>query len=330
MLNYIGKRLLALIPLFFGITLVCFFVIRLAPGSPVDMEESMNPKYSENARQKFIEMYDLDKPLPTQYALWLKKIIKLDFGVSFARDGRPVRDKILERIPVTISINIISLFFIFGAALFLGVLSAWLKGSAFDHAVTVFVFVGFAVPTFWLALLCMYLFGVVFGILPISGLTSWNYDSLSFFGKIADLTHHLILPVFISVVGGLAGMSRFMRGSTLDVLSKDYIMAARSHGLPEKTILFRHALKNALLPVVTLIGLSIPGLIGGSVIFESIFSIPGMGQLFYQSVTMRDYPTVMGILVIGAVLTLAGNLFADIMYALADPRIRYAGGEMRG
>ncbi len=326
MFNYIGKRLLTLIPLFFGITVICFFVIRLAPGSPVDMEESMNPKYSENARQKFIAMYDLDKPLPVQYALWLKKIVKLDFGTSFARDGRPVRDKIFERIPITLSINVIALFFIFNIALVLGVLSAWYRGSVFDHTVTVLVFVGFAVPTFWLALLCMYLFGVVWGVLPISGLTSWDYSSMTFFGKIADLAYHLVLPLFISVIGGLAGMSRFMRGSMLDVLSKDYIMAARSRGLPNRKILFRHALKNALLPVITLLGLSVPGLIGGSVIFESIFSIPGMGQLFYQSVTMRDYPTVMGILVIGAVLTLLGNLLADIMYALVDPRIRYGGG----
>ena len=315
--------MITLIPLFFGITVICFFVIRLAPGSPVDMEGAMTPKYSENARQKFIEMYDLDKPLLIQYGRWLKKIVSLDFGASFARDGRPVRDKIFERIPVTLSINVIALFFIFSIALVLGVLSAWHRDSFFDHAVTVLVFIGFAVPTFWLALLCMYLFGVVWGVLPISGLTSWNYDSLTFFGKIADLAYHLVLPIFISVIGGLAGMSRFMRGSMLDVLSKEYITAARSRGLPERKILFHHALKNALLPVVTLLGLSVPGLIGGSVIFESIFSIPGMGQLFYQSVTMRDYPTVMGILVIGAILTLLGNLIADIMYAMTDPRIRY-------
>lgn len=329
MLRYIFKRLVSLIPLFFGITLICFFVIRLAPGSPVDMEASMNPNYSENAKERFIAMYELDKPLYEQYWIWLKKIVKLDFGSSFARDGRDVWDKIEDCIGITLGINLLALFFIFTISLVLGVLSARYKGSVFDRGVTVFVFVGFAVPTFWLAILCMYLFGVVLDWLPISRLTSWNFETMSTFEQVKDLAWHLILPVFISTIGGLAGMSRFMRSSMVDVLSKDYILAARSRGLSDKTVLFRHALKNALLPVVTLLGLSVPGLIGGSVIFESIFSIPGMGQLFYQSVMFRDYPTVMGILVIGAVLTLLGNLLADITYALVDPRIRYSRGGRR-
>jgi peptide/nickel transport system permease protein len=320
--SYIAKRILSLIPLFFGITLICFFVIRLAPGSPVDMEASMNPLYSETAREKFISMYELDKPLHLQYVSWLKKIVRLDFGTSFARDSRPVWDKIKERIPVTLGINSVALCMILVISMCIGVLSAWYKGSIFDRTMTVFVFVGFAVPTFWLALLCMYVFGVNW-VLPISGLQSWNYQDLSFFGKFLDLARHLVMPMFITVFGGLAGTSRFMRGSMVDVLGRDYVLAARSRGISNKAILFKHALKNALLPVVTLLGLSIPGLIGGSVIFESIFSLPGMGQLFYQSVNMRDYPTIMGILVIGAVLTLFGNLLADILYAVVDPRIRY-------
>jgi peptide/nickel transport system permease protein len=285
----------------------------------------MNPRYSASDRQKFIELYGLDKPLHIQYITWLKKVVRLDFGDSFSRDSRPVWDKISERLPITIGINVIAMFFIFVISLVIGVLSAWYRGSFFDRGMTVLVFIGFAIPTFWLALLCMYFFGVILGILPISGLKSWNHDTLSFWGKLLDLAHHLVLPIFVSVIGGLAAMSRFMRGAMVDVLSKDYILAARSRGLTNNRVLFRHALKNALLPVITILGLSIPGLIGGSVIFESIFSIPGMGQLFFQSVTMRDYPTVMGILVIGAILTLLGNLLADITYALADPRIRYKG-----
>jgi peptide/nickel transport system permease protein len=189
--------------------------------------------------------------------------------------------------------------------------------------VTVFVFVGFAVPTFWLALVCMYYFGVVKGWLPISGLKSYNYDQLSFAGKVIDILHHAFLPVVLSVFGGLAGLSRFARTSMLEVLGEEYITSARARGLSENKVVFKHALKNAMLPVVTILGLSVPGLIGGSVIFESIFSIPGMGQLFYQSVLARDYPVVMGILVIGAVLTLIGNLIADISYGMVDPRIRY-------
>ncbi len=171
--------------------------------------------------------------------------------------------------------------------------------------------------------MCMYYFGVVKGWLPISGLKSYNYEQLSFMGKVLDILHHAFLPIVLSVFGGLAGLSRFARNSMLEVLGEEYVTSARARGLSESRVVFKHALKNALLPVVTILGLSIPGLIGGSVIFESIFSIPGMGQLFYQSVMARDYPVVMGVLVLGAVLTLIGNLIADISYGLVDPRIRY-------
>ena len=323
MTGYILRRLLAMLPLLIGITLICFFVINLAPGNAADMRVSMNPKYSETAREKFEKMYGLDKPLYEQYFIWLNKFVRFDFGDSFATDGKKVTEKIGERLPVTIGLNVLSMFFIFLIGLPLGVASAYLRNSFFDRAATVVVFIGYAVPTFWLALICMYLFGVQLGILPISGLTSYNYDTLSPLGKFFDLSKHLILPVSISVFGALAGISRFARSSTLEVLGEEYITAARARGISERTVLFRHALKNALLPVVTILGLSVPGLIGSSVIFESVFSIPGMGQLFYMSVMMRDYPTIMGILVIGALLTLIGNFIADVAYAFIDPRIRY-------
>lgn len=323
MLVYLIKRILLMIPLIIGITFISFIVIHLAPGDPTQFLSSMNPKISETAREKFIKMYNLDKPLHIQYYLWLKKFVKFDFGESFSQDRKKVTAKIAERLPVTLWLNFASLILIFVIALPLGVFSAYFKDSIFDKAVTVFVFIGFAVPTFWLALLCMYYFGVKLGVLPISGLTSYNFSEMSFYEKVIDIVKHAALPVLLSVFGSLAGLSRFARNSMLDVLNEDYILAARARGIGENKIIFKHALKNALLPVVTIIGLSIPGLIGGSVIFESIFSIPGMGQLFYQSVMMRDYPVIMGILVIGAVLTLLGNLLSDIMYAVVDPRIRY-------
>jgi peptide/nickel transport system permease protein len=312
-----------MVPLIIGITFISFVVVHLAPGDPTQFLSSMNPKISETAREKFIKMYNLDKPVYIQYFLWLKKFVKFDFGESFSQDRKKVIDKILERLPVTLWLNIASMVLVFAIALPLGVMSAYLRDTIFDKAVTVFVFVGFAIPTFWLALLCMYYFGVIVGVLPISGLTSYNFESMTLFEKIIDIIKHAFLPVFLSVFGSLAGLSRFARNSMLDVLNEDYIVAARARGIGEGRIIFKHALKNALLPVVTIIGLSVPGLIGGSVIFESIFSIPGMGQLFYQSVMMRDYPVIMGILVIGAILTLLGNLLADIMYAVVDPRIRY-------
>lgn len=323
MLAFILKRLVGMVPLLIGITIICFAVIHLAPGDPAQFLSSMNPKFSESAHEKFVKMYGLDKPLHIRYYEWVKRVAVLDFGESFAPDGRSVMEKIGERMPVTIWLNVAGMVLIFMVALPLGVLSAYRQNSIFDKSVTVFVFVGFAVPTFWLALLCMYYFGVVKGWLPISGLKSYNYEQLSTIGKIFDILHHAFLPIVLSVFGGLAGLSRFARNSMLDVLGEEYIVSARARGLSEGKVVFKHALKNAMLPVVTILGLSIPGLIGGSVIFESIFSIPGMGQLFYQSVMARDYPVVMGVLVLGAVLTLVGNLIADISYGLVDPRIRY-------
>ncbi len=322
MLLYLARRILFMIPIFLGITLISFFVIHLAPGSPTDIYTQFNPKVSPEFQQRLRQLYNLDKPLYVQYWLWLKRLARLDFGHSFAPDARPVWEKIRERLPITIEINLLSMFLIFIVALPLGIAAAVRHNSLFDKFTTVIVFIGYATPGFWLALLLMLFFGVKLGWLPISGLKSLNYQTLSFWGKIWDQAKHLILPVFVSAFGGIAGLSRFVRASMLEVIRQDYILTARAKGLPERVVIYKHALKNALLPVITILGLSVPGLIGGSVIFESIFAIPGMGQLFYASVMARDYPTIMGCLVIGAVLTLLGNLIADISYALVDPRIR--------
>jgi len=311
-----------MIPLLLGITLISFAVIHLTPGSPTDIYTQFNPKVSPEFRQRLIKLYSLDKPLYIQYWMWLKKLVHLDFGRSFAPDARPVWDKIKERLPITVGINVLAMFFIFIIAIPLGVMAAVRHNRFFDKITTIFVFIGYATPGFWLALLLMMLFGIKLGWLPLSGLKSLNYESMSILEKFGDIAKHLILPVFVSAFGGLAGLSRFVRSSMLEVIRQDYVLTARAKGLPERVVIYKHALKNALLPVVTILGLSVPGLIGGSVIFESIFAIPGMGQLFYLSVMSRDYPTIMGCLVIGAVLTLLGNLLADISYALVDPRIR--------
>jgi peptide/nickel transport system permease protein len=319
---YLIKRLFLMIPLFFGITLISFGVIHLAPGSPIDMATDLNPKATAEVKERMRAFYGLDKPLHVQYGNWLRRLASLDFGISFSQDGRRVSDKILERLPITIFLNVVSLVIIFLVAAPIGVLSATYQNSFFDKVTTVIVFIGFAVPHFWLALLMMILFGVHLGWLPISGLKSLNYEYLPLSAQIWDRFSHLILPIFISASGGLAGLSRYMRSNMLEVIRQDYITTAKAKGLAARTVIFKHAMRNALLPVITILGLSIPGLIGGSVIFETIFAIPGMGQLFYASVMARDYPTIMGILVIGAVLTLIGNLIADLSYALADPRIR--------
>ncbi|VAX22101.1 Oligopeptide transport system permease protein OppB (TC 3.A.1.5.1) [hydrothermal vent metagenome] len=323
MYAYIIRRLLLIIPMMIGITLISFFIIHLAPGDPTGMMTDLNPNVSPEAIKKMRAMYNLDEPLHTQYFLWLKKVAVLDLGDSLSMDARPVLDKIMERIPVTLLINVLSMVIILILSIPIGILSATKQYSFFDRATTIFVFIGFAMPTFWLALLLMIVTGVWNDWFPISGLVSFNHDQLSPWGKFLDYAHHLTMPVLMSGLTGLAGLSRFTRQSMLEVTRQDYVTTARSKGLPERTVIYKHSLKNALLPIVTILGLSIPSLIGGSVIFESIYSIPGMGQLFFQSVMARDYTLVMGVLVIGSFLTLIAILISDIAYAMVDPRISY-------
>ncbi len=324
MLYYIAKRLLMMVPLLFGITLITFVVIHLAPGGPVEVQTEMSTKISAQARENLKRLYGLDKPLHEQYADWLGRFLRFDFGKSFV-DGREVTKKILERIPITLTINVLSILLIFSIAIPIGVLSAVRQYSLFDKVSTVVVFVGSSTPAFWLALLMMILFGVYLGLLPISGFQSIDVSGMGPLERLVDWARHLVLPVSISAFGGLAGMSRYSRSSMLEVIRQDYIRTARAKGLPESKVIMKHAFRNALMPIVTILGLMVPGLIGGSVIFETIYAIPGMGKLFYESTMARDYPTIMGILVIGASLTLLGNLIADISYAIADPRIRVRG-----
>lgn len=330
MLSYILKRLFEMIPTLVGITLISFFIIHLAPGKPTDVFSELNPKITPEARARLEKLYNLDKPIIVQYGLWVSKIVRLDFGESFSSDRRPVMQKIWDpkqslldrRLFITFMLNLVTMVIILLIAIPIGVTSATRQNTLYDRLMTATVFFGFSIPSFWLALLLMMLFGVTLGWLPISGIKSMNYESLSLAGKVWDRVSHLILPVFISAFTGLAGDSRYMRSSMLEVIRQDYVTVARAKGLSEDLVIYRHALRNALLPLITLLGLSVPGLIGGSVIFENIFGIPGMGQLFFQAVMTRDYPVVMGLLTIGAVLTLLGNLLADIGYMIADPRIR--------
>ncbi len=322
MFSYLIKRLLGIVPLFLGIITVSFVVIHLAPGRPTALQEAMNPKVSSQARERLNQLYGLDRPLVVQYLDWCKKLLKLDFGESFI-DSRPVFAKILERLPLTLFINISSLIIILFFGILIGLNCARRAGSFYDHLTTVLLFIGFAAPGFWLGLLLMNLFGLQLRWLPVSGIASLDFEYYNFWEKGLDLGRHLILPVFVSCLGCLAGISLYIRQGILEILKQPFIRSARARGLSADAVLKRHALPNALLPVVTIVGLSIPGLIGGSVIFESVFALPGVGRLFYEAVMARDYPMIMAELVQGAVLTLLGNLFADIAYAYVDPRIRY-------
>lgn len=324
-MRYLLGRLVGMVPLLVGITLISFAVIHLAPGTPASMGAAMNPQIGAASLTRLRHAYHLDLPVWQQYWLWLKDLAHFNFGTSFSPDGRPVVGKILERLPVTLWMNAISLVLVFIIAVPVGIASARWQDSVFDRLTTVTVFILFAAPSFWVGLLGMIVLGVDLGWVPISGMSSFGAESWPFYLRVLDWGQHLAMPIVIGVLGALAGLSRYMRSSMLEVARQDYMTTARAKGVNEHAVFYRHGLRNALLPVVTILGLSVPGLIGGSVIMESLFAIPGMGKLFYDAVMMRDYPTIMGVLTIGALLTLLGNLLADLAYALADPRIRLGG-----
>ena len=321
MFLYSIKRLFLMIPILLGITILSFSIMHMAPGGPAEAQMEFSAKASAEARERLRKLYGADQPVHKQYVTWLTRFLTLDFGTTFA-DGRKVKDKILERLPITLTINLLSLGVILLIAIPIGILSATHQYSSLDRFTTVFVFVGYSMPGFWVALLLIFLTGVQWGILPISGISSLDTTGFTSWQWLLDRAWHLILPVFVSAVGGLAGFSRYMRNNMLEVLRQDYIRTARAKGLSENAVVYKHALRNALMPVITILGLSLPGIIGGSVIMETVFGIPGMGQLMYQAVFSRDYNLAMGILVPAAVLTMLGNFLADMGYAFADPRVR--------
>jgi peptide/nickel transport system permease protein len=322
LLRYTLRRLALTVPLLFGISVLTFGIVHLAPGGPVMAETAMNPRVSAESINALKELYGLNKPLHVQYLDWISRLARFDFGRSF-RDQRPVMDRVLDSLPATLLLNLLSLTIIFGVGIPLGIFSAARPGSPMERWAGHFSFFAYSMPAFWLALLSQIAFGVWAGILPISGYTSldvWGQGTLS---KAADIAWHMLLPLFVTCFGAWAAISRYMRNSMLEVLSQDYIRTARAKGLKEADVLRRHALPNALLPMVTLVGLSLPGLISGSVIIETIFAWPGMGRLAWEATTGYDYPVVMGLAIVGAVLTILGNLAADLAYAMLDPRIRY-------
>ena len=311
-----------MVPLLLGISFLTFGIIQLAPGDAASLDVAMNQKVDPTYIQRLRESYGLNDPFLVQYGKWIKRMATLDFGVSF-KDNRPVRDVIAERLPATLLLSGLSLLLLFVIAVPLGTVAAVTQDSWFDRSTAVFTFVGYSMPGFWVALLLMMLFGVWLGWLPLSGMVSLENDSLTFWGKAADVLSHLVLPLCVTTYGGLASVSRYTRTSMLEVIRQDYIRTARAKGLPENQVIFKHALRNALIPIVTLLGLSLPALIGGSFIIETIFAWPGMGRLGFEAVMSKNYPVIMGIGVITSFLTLLGNLLADIGYAWLDPRVKY-------
>lgn len=309
--------------LLWGITVMTFGVMQLAPGGPIDLATEMSARTSPEIKDKLKVLYGLDQPWYIQYGRWMKRIARLDFGTSF-KDERPVIDKIVERVPNTLLLNLCTMILIFLLAIPIGAVSAIKQNSLVDRGLAVLVFIGFSMPTFWFGLLMMMFFGILLGWLPVSGLHSLNYTDLGFGGRIWDTAQHLILPSLTAAFTGLAFLSRYTRVMLLEVIRQDYVRSARAKGLSSQRVFWRHAFRNTLIPMVTLMGLMLPDLIGGAFIFETIFAYPGLGRLGMDAMMARDYPVVMGLGTIVAFLTLLGNFLADVGVAVVDPRVRLA------
>ncbi|MEA3554336.1 MAG: ABC transporter permease [Campylobacterota bacterium] len=318
-MNIAIKKLLYLAVMLFIISLISFVAINLAPNSFFASGE-LNPNITKESLEQLKEIYGLDKPLYVQFFSWVKNITMLDFGISFSSGGR-VKDEIISRIPITLTINFVSMFFIFVLSLYLGIKAALNKDKLFDRFVGQLSLLSFSLPSFYLALLGVLVFAVTWEVLPIAGLHNSDLEVGSF-EYYLDTAWHLILPIGIIIFGGIGSLTLYIRSLTLEILKSDYIFFAKARGLKNKQILRFYILPNLYPPVITLLGLSLPGIIGGSVILETIFSIDGMGLLFFQSALSRDYPVIMGILIIGAFLTLLGNILADLVLLKLNPSMK--------
>ena len=309
------KKVFYLIIMLFIISLISFLAINLAPNSFFASGE-LNPNITPESIEQLKAVYGLDKPLYVQFFSWVTSIIQLDFGISFA-SGEMVKNEILSRMPITLILNIVSMVLIFIISLYFGIKSALSKNSFFDKFTGQLSLLSFSMPSFYLALLLVLIFAINFEILPIAGLHSVPNDgSLKYY---LDYAWHLVLPIFIIVFGGIGSLILYIRSLTIEILKSDYIFFAKARGLTQKQILRYYILPNLYPSVITLLGLSLPGIVGGSVVLETIFSIDGMGLLFYQSALSHDYPVIMGILIIGAFLTLIGNMIADLVLLKLNP-----------
>jgi peptide/nickel transport system permease protein len=320
MTAYIVRRLLQMIPLIFGVTFLTFALINLMPGSPV-LRLRDNPKIRPEAAMELEKQLGLDKPWPVRYVSWLGDLAHGNLGVSLY-NRLPVADRIWAAIPNTLLLAVLALGIALAIAVPLGVYSAVRHGSLFDRSASVGAVAMYAMPDFWLALLLVILFALKFKewgfpSLPVGGMADARGG-----GDLADRIKHLLLPVMALAMVQIGSWSAFFRSSMLETLSQEYIRTARGKGLPNRTILYLHAFKNAFLPLITIVGLALPGLLGGALFIETIFAWPGMGRLTYEAVGRRDYTMIMATTLMFSVLTMISNLVADVLYAVLDPRIR--------
>ncbi len=317
LLIYIIKRFIQTIPLLFIVSIIGFFLIRLCPVDPLG-ELRLNPSISRQTLEAEKIRLGLDKPIIVQYGLWLKSFIRGDMGICTT--GEKVSDKLKERIPNTLLLAAAVIFFTWIIGIPLGIVAALNKGKAIDRILTILSGIGMAIPSFFFALL-MLLLAVKTGLFPTGGLTSYNYSSLSTGGKVIDIAHHLILPVLVLFTISLSGLQRQMRSNLLDVMESDYVKYARAKGLSETKVIFKHALRNAVNPLITLLGFEFASLLSGAALTEFVFQYPGLGRLILEAVLKSDINLVMASLMIGTIMLVAGNLLADILLKIVDPRV---------
>ena len=329
MRSYLLKRVLLMIPTLVGISMISFLIIQLAPGDPATMRlgnaQGMQQAMAEKIVAETRAMYGLDQPLHIQYARWFRRIVTLDFGYSL-KDNRPVWDKLAESVPVSIQLSGISLLLAYLISIPIGIYSATHQYSRTDKATTLFLFTLYSLPNFWIATLAIVYFGGgdFWHVFPVYGIQTIGSETWPLWDQLKDRAWHLALPVICMTYYTLAALSRYMRSSMLEVVRQDYIRTARAKGLSERLVVYRHALRNSLIPIVTLMADLLPALIGGSIVIEYIFSVPGMGRLGWEAVLSRDYPVIMAVFTISALLTLVGILIADVLYTFVDPRINYS------
>lgn len=321
MRTYVARRLLQMIPLLFGVSIIVFLIIHAAPGNP--WLNFIPPRVDPTFKQRMLERYGLNRPLYQQYIDWVKLTLQGNMGWSIQYQ-RPVLDLIRERLGPTILLTLTAEVLALLIAVPIGVLSATRQYSKFDYGLTLFAFMGISLPNFFLILVIKYLIGFKLGLLPMAFLQTPGYTPPNTLFMLWDRIKHLIMPAGILAIRGLATYSRFTRSSMLEVIRQDYIRTARAKGLAERLVIYKHALRNSLIPLITLEGLTIPALLSGVIIFEILFTWPGMGQLAFDAVLARDYPVLMTTNLFFALLVMLGNLMADILYAVADPRIRYS------
>jgi peptide/nickel transport system permease protein len=318
--KYVFRRLAGAVPLVLGIATIIFFLINLAPGNPIDL--IVGPGVTREFRQQMIENFGLDQPLHVQYVRWLTSMFTGDFGYSFSY-SRPVRDVLLDFLPNTVVLSLASLAVAFFFGIILGTVQAVRQYSALDSGLSVVLLFFYSMPSFWLALMLILIFGLTLGWFPISGTESTDAEFMSTGARAVDQLRHLALPTLSLALVLTAGIARYMRGSMLEVVRQDYVRTAHAKGLPERVVVFKHALRNALIPIITLVGLYLPFLFSGTVFIETVFAWPGMGRAIVGAIFQRDYALVMAGTFFFASMVVVANLVADILYAVVDPRIRY-------